>query len=283
MTDPEYTIAVCNYNMADTLEESLRSILDQLNKKFEVLVIDDGSTDGSQEILDKLEKEYEIFRWVEGNNNNLAEARNHSFEEAEGEYILESLDVDDKYEPVIQDFVKIFEKLNDEIEGDFYLSSNGLNMAPKSLLLEVPYRSLGYGEDKDLWRRLLARDVFIPLKIEQPYTTIGYKYSKLERFKISYESTKVDFRSGVSFKSFISWKFRNLEYVDDYFKLLISPIAYIKATIEGVYSLPDGYQKMGRLFRELEKKEKTLRLLEADHDIDVKRDISEQGEKLLYT
>jgi glycosyltransferase involved in cell wall biosynthesis len=279
---PKYTIAVCNYNMADTLEESLRSVLDQLNEEFEVLVLDDGSTDESQKILDELEEEYDIFRWIEGENENIGEARAKANREAKGEYILTQLDVDDRYEPVIQDFVKIFEKLNEKIGEDFYLSAKGINMAPKQLLLDINYRSLGYGEDKDLWRRLLAEDALIPLKMKRTHEEIGYSYSCLEKLKNNFEVTKVNFQSGVSFSSFLCYQIRNLNYIDDYFKLLISPLAYLSTLTRKRYKLPSPYHRMGKLYSELEKRRRTCSELEEELSIDLKSRISEENRKYFF-
>ena len=51
---PRYSVCVCNYNMADTLERAMTSVLDQLDRNlYEVVVIDDGSSDSS---LDELEE-----------------------------------------------------------------------------------------------------------------------------------------------------------------------------------------------------------------------------------
>lgn len=269
--------------MAETLEESLRSILDQVDERFEVLVVDDGSTDGSQEILDNLEDEYEIFRWVEGDNENIGEARAQANREAEGKYILTQLDCDDVYDPVILDFVKVFEELNDRIEDEFYLSGNNLNMAPRSLLLEVNYRSLGYGEDKDLWRRLLAKDTLVPLGMGSPNESIGYDYGSIDQLKIAYESTEVNFLSGVSFWSFLRWQIRNLEYVDDYFKILTSPVAFLNSILSGRMSQPEGYEEYGRLFEELDRKEKNLRELEEEYGFSLEENLSDEGKEIFYT
>ena len=56
---PIYSICICNYNMAETLEAALKSVLDQLDDRYEVIVIDDGSTDSSKEKLHKISKEYQ--------------------------------------------------------------------------------------------------------------------------------------------------------------------------------------------------------------------------------
>ena len=50
----KYSICICNYNMGRTLETAIKSILDQLNFEFEVILVDDRSTDKSIEIVKKL-------------------------------------------------------------------------------------------------------------------------------------------------------------------------------------------------------------------------------------
>ena len=50
----KYSICICNYNMGRTIEIALKNILDQLNSEFEVILVDDGSTDKSIEIVKKL-------------------------------------------------------------------------------------------------------------------------------------------------------------------------------------------------------------------------------------
>lgn len=61
----KYTVAMCNFNMADTVRQSLECILNQITPEFEVLVVDGGSTDGSVEILREMESEYEQLKLVE--------------------------------------------------------------------------------------------------------------------------------------------------------------------------------------------------------------------------
>ena len=80
--DPTYSIAVCNLDQAATLRESLTSILRQITREYEVVVVNDGSTDGSLDILEDLSRTHEKLRYVVGDNNNIAEARNQSYREA---------------------------------------------------------------------------------------------------------------------------------------------------------------------------------------------------------
>jgi len=278
---PEYTVAVCSYNMAETLQKSLKSILDQLDEKFEVLVVDDQSIDGSQEILERLEEEYEILRLIEGENENIGEARRHANKEAQGNYIITQLDMDDVYNRVIKDFVEIYEKLRKEVDKEFYLSSHGLNIASSELLENHPYRSLGYGEDKDLWMRLLAEDSIIVLDIEQPFESIGYDYGRIDHLRISYEITKVLFKSGVAFRSFLSFKLRNLDYFDDLFQILVSPLAFLNAKREGVYGLPEEVKDYRRARDMLQNETYTLRELEESYNVDLTSELSDRGKEVL--
>jgi glycosyltransferase involved in cell wall biosynthesis len=258
--------------MADTLEESLRSILDQLegDKRFEVLVVDDGSTDGSQEILDKLEEEYEILRWIEGDNENIGEARAQANREAKGDYVIVQFDADDKFKPVIKDLVKIYEKVNENREGEFFMS----NIGPKSLLTRINYRSLGRGEDRDLWHRLSAEDAKVNLESEPYAKSIGYDYSRIESLRNGYNVVKNLMKSGITCRSYIKWKIGHIKYKDDLFRVIISPIAKLQALYEGIYDLPDECKKYNK---NMEHKSYTLTELEEKYEFDIKSELSEKG------
>lgn len=204
----EYSIAVCNYNMADTVEQSLRSILDQIDDRFEVVVVDGGSDDGSVGILRSLKSEYGALRVVElepDPDRHLGADRQRSIEEARGDYVLPQLDADDRYLPVIQDFVSIYRQLEHGFESPTYLSGKGINIGPRELLLEIPYRDLRSGEDRDLWRRLLAEDAFIRLHHKKVREEIGYHPSFTDKVSRDLEVKSCDFQVGIKFWSAIHW------------------------------------------------------------------------------
>lgn len=65
--------------MAQTPERSLKSILSQIGDRFEVLVVDDASTDESRSILDEIDEEYAQLRtyYLESDSNTkLEQTRN---------------------------------------------------------------------------------------------------------------------------------------------------------------------------------------------------------------
>ena len=58
---PKYSVCISNYNMDSTLDLSLKSIINQLNDDYEVLVIDDGSDDNSLNILSNIKNNFSNF------------------------------------------------------------------------------------------------------------------------------------------------------------------------------------------------------------------------------
>lgn len=89
------SIIIPCFNMKDYVGEAIQSALAQLYRDFEVIVVDDGSTDSSSfEIL----KYGSSIRFIKQTNSGLAEARNTGVRAAMGEFIL-PLDADDRIDP----------------------------------------------------------------------------------------------------------------------------------------------------------------------------------------
>jgi len=90
---PLVTVYITNYNYADYLEQSIQSILNQTFQDFELLIIDDGSTDNSREIIkqyEEIEKVYTVFQ----KNRGLNRTNNTALKLSRGKYIMR-LDADD--------------------------------------------------------------------------------------------------------------------------------------------------------------------------------------------
>lgn len=278
-----YTIAVCNYNMAETIERSLRSILDQIDDRFEVLVIDDGSTDGSIRIIQNLIQESDQLRLIVSNNQNIGEARQDAINHAAGEYVLPQLDADDVYDPVIPDFVELYHQIESKLGRSFFLKGRSLNMAPTELLESIPYRSLGYGEDKDLWRRLFAADAVVWIDHESPCRTIGYNRNLLSRIEVTYKISKVQFQSGVTFGSFVKDRLLN-HSLRSFIQALMSPLAYADAVRQGRLDLPKGYEQYGRLKRKIASESVNVEEIEQKFDIEIDHSaFSETGQEILFS
>lgn len=88
------SVIVPVYNVQDYLSECVQSILNQTFSDFELLLIDDGSTDHSGEIADQLEDLDPRIQVYHKINGGLSDARNYGLERAQGEY-LAFIDSDD--------------------------------------------------------------------------------------------------------------------------------------------------------------------------------------------
>lgn len=82
------------YNVEEFLCECLDSVLEQTLTGIQVILMDDGSPDGSSEIAKRYAAKYENFQYVRQQNGGLGNARNNGVKYAEGEYIV-FLDADD--------------------------------------------------------------------------------------------------------------------------------------------------------------------------------------------
>ena len=84
------------YNMEEYLPQCLDSIVSQTLREIEILCIDDGSTDGSEEVLKLYCDRDSRIRVIKQNNQGVSCARNLGIEEASGKYVI-FMDPDDWY------------------------------------------------------------------------------------------------------------------------------------------------------------------------------------------
>lgn len=91
-----FSIIIPTYNRAHRIVETIQSVLDQNYEDFELIIVDDGSTDNTQEIVGSFEDER--IRYFKKSNEERAIARNYGIEKANGAYIT-FLDSDDRLYP----------------------------------------------------------------------------------------------------------------------------------------------------------------------------------------
>ena len=90
----KYSVVIPMYNKAEYIRYTLKSVLAQSFHDFEVIVVDDGSTDNSLKIARQTDSDK--IRIIAQENQGTAVARNTGIEHASGEYIA-FLDVDDEW------------------------------------------------------------------------------------------------------------------------------------------------------------------------------------------
>jgi glycosyltransferase involved in cell wall biosynthesis len=92
---PRVTVIIPTYNSADSLADAIDSVLRQRFHDFELLVVNDGSTDHTRAVLDRYGERIGV---VEQNNRGIGAARNAGLKLAHGEYVA-FLDADDCWHP----------------------------------------------------------------------------------------------------------------------------------------------------------------------------------------
>lgn len=85
--EPYFSLILPIYNVAPYLERCIDSILSQSFKDYEIILVDDGSTDDSPLICDAYVDRFSNVRVIHKVNGGLASARNAGFELAEGKYV----------------------------------------------------------------------------------------------------------------------------------------------------------------------------------------------------
>jgi glycosyltransferase involved in cell wall biosynthesis len=173
---PILSVVIPVYNGQRYLTECLNSVFAQSFTDYEVICIDDGSTDESSEIVEFYAKRYPNLRLVKQSNMGVSEARNRGVFEACGKYI-HFLDQDDLIKPVMYevmvgeleknnyDFVccdiEFFGKSKSQIifqpvEGDVEMSAG--TAAHRDYLRSFFLESNGQGA---VWNKVFARDFIL--------------------------------------------------------------------------------------------------------------------------
>lgn len=170
------SLTIATYNASAYIEETIESLLCQTFSDFEIICIDDASTDNTVEILKSFEKKDKRIRLIlKDKNEGLAVARNQCLEEAKGKYIT-FLDGDDLYDRslfekaitlaennnsdlVIWDHVTFYNKNEIEILKEKESELNYLSIEDKYALLRRPAFT---------WVKLIRTDKARNLQINFP-------------------------------------------------------------------------------------------------------------------
>jgi len=94
MKRPKISVVMSVYNGEKYLEESIKSVLNQTFKNFEFIIINDGSTDGTDNILEKFRKQDTRIKMIRQKNVGLTKSLNKGVKLAQGKYIAR-IDADD--------------------------------------------------------------------------------------------------------------------------------------------------------------------------------------------
>ena len=121
-TNPLVTVYMPTHNRCILLERALKSVIDQTYKNLEIIVVDDGSTDDTEQFMQEFMIEYPNVKYLKHDTPKGANAaRNYAIKEAQG-YFITGLDDDDEMLPFT------IEILVNEYEDKYAYVFGGLNI-----------------------------------------------------------------------------------------------------------------------------------------------------------
>lgn len=195
MDTPLVSVVLPVYNVSSFLSESIESVINQTYPNLEIILVDDGSTDGSSEVCDAYAaKDYRI-RVIHQENKGLSGARNAGLEVMTGE-VVAFLDSDDAFYPeMLQRMVEtMIETDSDVVTCQFESYRTKGKMIPKHQKKKssVPavysrteaLQALIEGKiDWHAWNKIYRRKCFFTIRYPQGkvYEDIETTYSIVDR------------------------------------------------------------------------------------------------------
>lgn len=165
------SIIIPVYNKIEYLRDCISALLDQEYNKYEIIIVDDGSTDGSSELLDTIafENMNKSIKVYHQKNQGVAVARNKGISLAKGDWIW-FVDADDvpsglwlskirayfeegEYDIICSDYIKVFPDHKEEEAKTFIQGEVEKNEFPR-IFMELQYQTGYFGY---LWCKLLRK------------------------------------------------------------------------------------------------------------------------------
>ncbi len=135
------SVVIPLYNKAATVERAVRSVLNQTVQDFELIVVNNGSTDGSEEVVKQIQDKR--LRLVEQDNQGVSMARNRGVTETMSDWVA-FLDADDEWKPTFLETVlalkgrypncSVYATAYQRCDGKGNIQDIKLNRIPKSTM-----------------------------------------------------------------------------------------------------------------------------------------------------
>ena len=201
------------YNAKDFVGRAIKSILSQDFDSFELILVDDGSTDGSGDICEEFAKKDNRVVLIRQRNAGTSAARNSGLKIAQGEYVT-FCDHDDEYLPhLLQDSYALIKKENADVlqfsinriftqRGDFVEEQRLKDGFVFAADLPCEYLNVRLNENFiDVWNHLYRKDIVSNLKFNPIFDhgmeDICFNLALMRRIKQKYV-----FSSGVYYNHY---------------------------------------------------------------------------------
>jgi len=140
--DPFFSIIIPVYNVENYLKQCLESILLQTYSHYEIILVNDGSTDSSAEICKQYQKKYSRIHLIEKSNGGLSDARNVGLLLSSGDFVIFT-DSDDFWigDQVLSDIKDLIQISN----PDIIIHEESRYFSPKDITCKYSQRFLKNG------------------------------------------------------------------------------------------------------------------------------------------
>jgi glycosyltransferase involved in cell wall biosynthesis len=156
---PTISVIIPTYNGMNCISDTLDSVLCQTYKDYEIIIVDDGSTDNTKDVIEKYVEAYPAkVRYILQQNAGQGSARNRGIKESGGEYVA-FLDHDDLWLPEkLEKQIELIDSLKDNnvvVFGDQYeFDENGVTS--KSAFKEISKPHNGFVFEKLFYQNFIT-------------------------------------------------------------------------------------------------------------------------------
>jgi glycosyltransferase involved in cell wall biosynthesis len=200
------SVIIPAYNAQKSISRLIESLLSQTLKEFEILLIDDGSTDGTAGICDEYASKHTQLPTIKvfhKKNEGVAMARQLGIDNACGEYSIHA-DTDDWVEPTMLEemYNKAVEENADVVICDFYANDGNMENYIKQQPDALDHISILHGLFQQLhgscWNKLVKRVCY------NTRNKISRRHQSLRRLTDMDTTVSTSYKNGISTQSFLS-------------------------------------------------------------------------------
>ncbi len=179
------TIVTPTYNRAELLKNAYRSLCEQTCGDFVWMIVDDGSTDGTEEVVQSFIEEGKVgVRYIKKENGGKYTALNIAFKEAETELVALCLDSDDEYVPdAVEKITSLYEKTDKRYEGYVFIRTDHVSRLDDGLSVaswqEAVSEERFEGESIIVLKSEYARQFSFPVIEGEKFFTEGYVWLQM--------------------------------------------------------------------------------------------------------
>lgn len=181
MDAPLVSIVIPCYNVKKYLRDAVESAVQQTYRNIEIILVDDGSTDGTTELCDSFGEEYDNVSVIHKENGGLSSARNAGMTKSKGEFLY-FLDSDDFISDItIESLVRKMQRndLDTILFGSSNVNENGKPIDEEPIMQET---------DDRIYRGIEAYEAFLNKDIYAACVPFHfYKRAFLNEFSLTFE------------------------------------------------------------------------------------------------